>query len=130
MFVSAVWILMGLSASLPTAFTAADTLSATAVSSSNEPTDPQAQLADRPASDDPQKEVKRYKIALLVLAVALFVLFWFMLILALVRMGRFHRRRMLGKKSEPTEYVDAWSQYRLNDEAVDGPDPDQHKPQG
>ena len=65
---------------------------------------------------DPDKEVKRYKIALLVLGGAIFCLFWFMLVLALLRSARFHKRRILRNKAERTEYVDAWSQYRLDDQ--------------
>ena len=59
---------------------------------------------------------KRWYAALAVLAVGTSAIFLSMLLLALLRASRRYRRRLLGKKAEPTEYVDAWGQYRLKED--------------
>ena len=52
------------------------------------------------------------------LAVVLGGLFVVMFLMAVARSGRFFRRRhRIGVKEKPTEYIDAWSQYRLKDKA-------------
>ena len=64
---------------------------------------------------------KRWYAALAVLAVGIAAIFLSMLLLALLRASRRYRKRLLGTKAGPTEYVDAWSQYRLKDD-YDDPD--------
>ena len=55
-----------------------------------------------------------------VLFVFIVVLFAMLLAISLLRASRFQKQRLqIGKKSEPTEYVDAWSRYRLKDEDID-----------
>lgn len=51
------------------------------------------------------------------LAMVLGGLFVVMFLMAVARSGRFFRRRhRIGVKEKPTEYIDAWSQYRLKDQ--------------
>ena len=66
-----------------------------------------------------QRELKRrqYKLTLLVIIVGVISLFMVILLITIIRIGRFRRRRLgLGRKSPPTEYIDAWSHYRLEDD--------------
>jgi hypothetical protein len=66
--------------------------------------------------DDPefQREMVRAMFLIAIFVTAGF--FLFVLILTLMRMGRHHRKRnKIGQKGERTEYINAWSQYRLKD---------------
>ncbi|MCK5271320.1 MAG: hypothetical protein KAJ52_02040 [Sedimentisphaerales bacterium] len=66
-----------------------------------------------------QRELKhrQYKLTLLVIIVGVISLFMVILLITIIRIGRFrHRRLGLGRKSPPTEYIDAWSRYRLEDD--------------
>ena len=66
-----------------------------------------------------QRELKhrQYKLTLLVIIVGVISLFMVILLITIIRIGRFrHRRLGLGRKSPPTEYIDAWSRYRLKDD--------------
>jgi Na+-transporting methylmalonyl-CoA/oxaloacetate decarboxylase gamma subunit len=66
-----------------------------------------------------QRELKhrQYKLTLLVIIVGVIGLFMVILLITIIRIGRFrHRRLGLGRKSPPTEYIDAWSHYRLEDD--------------
>ena len=66
-----------------------------------------------------QKELKhrQYKLTLLVIIVGIIGLFMVILLITIIRIGRYrHRRLGLGRKSPPTEYIDAWSRYRLKDD--------------
>ena len=66
-----------------------------------------------------QREMKyrQYKLTLLVIIVGVISLFMVILLITIIRIGRFrHRRLGLGRKSPPTEYIDAWSRYRLKDD--------------
>ncbi len=66
-----------------------------------------------------QRELKhrQYKLTLLVIIVGVISLFMVILLITIIRIGRFRRRRLgLGRKSPPTEYIDAWSHYRLEDD--------------
>lgn len=74
------------------------------------------------AAADPKKEKdrKRLKFLLAVNLVFIIVIFTFFLILSLIRFSRFQRQRLqIGKKAEPTAYVDAWSQYRLDEKDIE-----------
>ena len=45
------------------------------------------------------------------------ILFTGIILVTIIRMGRHYRKRVTeDKKAEPTEYVDAWSQYRLKED--------------
>lgn len=66
-----------------------------------------------------QRELKnrQYKLTLLVIIVGVISLFMVILLITIIRIGRFrHRRLGLGQKSPPTECIDAWSHYRLEDD--------------
>ncbi len=66
-----------------------------------------------------QREMKhrQYKLTLLVIIVGIVSLFMVILLITIIRIGRYrHRRLGLGQKSPPTEYIDAWSRYRLKDD--------------
>lgn len=66
-----------------------------------------------------QREMKhrQYKLTLLVIIVGIIGLFMVILSITIIRIGRYrHRRLGLGRKSPPTEYIDAWSRYRLKDD--------------
>jgi hypothetical protein len=67
--------------------------------------------------DDPefQREMVRAMFLTAIFVVAGF--FLFILVLTLLRMGRRQRRQAkIGEKAEKTEYIDAWSHYRLKDD--------------
>ena len=76
-----------------------------------------------PSADpaDPKARQKRELRLMLTLAITVIsALFFVVLIISIVRMGRHLRRRLkLHKKNYPTEYVDAWSQYRLKESDQD-----------
>ena len=66
-------------------------------------------------------EQKKLKLLIIVSIVVVVVFFLAIFLLTIFRQGRFYRHRLgLDQKSKPTEYVDLWSKYRLDDE----PDPD------
>ena len=47
-------------------------------------------------------------------------LFFVVLLVAVIRGLRAYRKRSgIGHKKEKTEYIDAWSQYRLDDDDID-----------
>ena len=61
---------------------------------------------------------RQFRLAVVVTIVFVILLFLTILLLSLGRMGRSLRDRMrLGRKSPPTECVDAWSQHRLDDDS-------------
>ena len=67
-----------------------------------------------------ETERKRFKLGLAVLFVAVASLFVMLLLISLIRLSRFNRRRLgLGKRSPRTAYIDAWSQYRLKDDPTE-----------
>ena len=81
--------------------------------------------ADVVEADETQKQTKtqreikhrQYKLTLLVIIVGIIGLFMVILLITIIRIGRYrHRRLGLGRKSPPTEYIDAWSRYRLEDD--------------
>ena len=79
--------------------------------------------ADVVEADETQKQTQReikhrqYKLTLLVIIVGIIGLFMVILLITIIRIGRYrHRRLGLGRKSPPTEYIDAWSRYRLEDD--------------
>ena len=81
--------------------------------------------ADMVEADETQKQTKtqremkhrQYKLTLLVIIVGIIGLFMVILLITIIRIGRYrHRRLGLGRKSPPTEYIDAWSHYRLKDD--------------
>ncbi len=70
------------------------------------------------SSDEKKEFGKRIGplIALIVLA-----LFLPILLITLLRSGRYFRRHSgIGRKGEPTDLADAWSNYRLKDEDIPG----------
>jgi hypothetical protein len=77
-----------------------------------------ADSTDRSATkDDPefQREMVRAMFLVAIFVTAGF--FLFVLVLTLMRMGRHHRKRnKIGQKGDRTEYIDAWSRYKLKDE--------------
>ena len=76
----------------------------------------------KPVTDEQDElERKKLKVILSISIVAIVLLFLGVLLLTILRQGRFYRQRVkLGKKNEPTEYVDAWSQYRLDEDDENG----------
>ena len=67
-----------------------------------------------------ETERKRFRLGLAVLFVAVASLFVMLLLISLIRLSRFNRKRLgLGKRSPRTEYIDAWSQYRLKDDPTE-----------
>jgi len=72
---------------------------------------------DRPVPDQQELMLRQYKLILLLMIVGIIILFLAVLLITIIRIGRYRRRRLkLGQKGVPTEYVDSWSRYRLNDE--------------
>lgn len=62
-------------------------------------------------------ERKRFGVVVMAAGVVFGGLFAFVVLISLARMTRARRRVLrLGQKNAPTEYVDAWSQYRLDDD--------------
>ena len=60
---------------------------------------------------------RQYKLTLLIIIIGVVSLFMVILLITIIRIGRYrHRRLGLGQKSPPTEYIDAWSRYRLKDD--------------
>ena len=76
-----------------------------------------SQDGTKPADDEQERiERRKFKIAMSICIVAIVLFFLMILLLTILRHGRFYRQRIkLGKKNEPTEYVDAWSRYRLDE---------------
>ena len=77
---------------------------------------------DLTAVDAVELEAKkgRYKLALLVMLLGIAGLFLMFFLITLLRMSRFHRRRLgLGAKREKTQYIDAWSKYRIKKDLLD-----------
>jgi len=67
----------------------------------------------------PEKVLKQrqYKLFLVFTIMGLVVFFLVVVLITIVRIGRYWRRSLgLGKRSAPTKYVDAWSQYRLKED--------------
>lgn len=74
----------------------------------------QAGGEDQPDLTEAELERKRFGVAVVATGVVLGGLFVFVVLVSLARMTRARRRMLrLGQKNAPTEYVDAWSQYRL-----------------
>jgi len=81
----------------------------------------QENTADAAEADEAQKQRemkhRQYKLTLLVIIVGIIGLFTVILLITIIRIGRYrHRQLGLGRKSPPTEYIDAWSRYRLKDD--------------
>lgn len=69
-----------------------------------------------------QIEQKKARVILLCTIAVVISLFLAILLITIVRIGRYNRRlNRLGKKAEPTEYIDAWSKYRLEEDAEKPP---------
>jgi len=63
------------------------------------------------------QEKKKLNVMLWTAIVVVTILFTGFILVTLIRMGRHYRQRFTeDKKPEPTQYVDAWSQYRLPEE--------------
>jgi hypothetical protein len=68
-------------------------------------------------SEEWQQEKKKLNVMLWASVIILTIFFFGLVLITFIRMGRHYRKRVTGdKKTEPTEYVDAWSQYRLKDD--------------
>jgi hypothetical protein len=66
---------------------------------------------------DIEQEKKELRLMLVTSIIILSLFFLGVLLISLLRIGRRYRRRVqLGKPDGPTEYVDAWSQYRLKED--------------
>jgi len=71
-------------------------------------------------SDQWHEEKKKLNAMLWASAIIITILFLGLALVTIIRMGRHYRQRVAGdKKPEPTEYVDAWSQYRLPEDDND-----------
>jgi len=78
----------------------------------------QSDQADDEPTEKQQLKAKALRLALIVMIVVVITLFVVILLLTIVRIGRLRRRRThFGEKAKPTEYIDAWSQYRLEDDS-------------
>lgn len=77
-----------------------------------------------------ETDKKRLKFLLVVNLVFIITAFTIFLIISVIRFSRFQRQRLqIGKKAEPTEYIDAWSRYRLDEKDMElEPPPDNRKP--
>ena len=68
--------------------------------------------------DEVELERKRFRMTVAAASVILGGLFLFVVLISLVRMSRARRRLLrLGQKNAPTEYIDAWSNYRLDEDS-------------
>lgn len=66
---------------------------------------------------DIEQEKKELRLMLLAAIIVLSLFFLGAILITLLRIGRRYRRRLqLDKPDGPTEYVDAWSQYRLKED--------------
>lgn len=84
----------------------------------NATTDPQTFTPEQQQS---RRELKAMLWASIIILVALFVLVFILFIFRMARVVKW--RHQLGKKKGPTEYIDAWSQYRLPDDPpIESPD--------
>ncbi len=67
-----------------------------------------------------ETDKKRLKFLLVVNLIFIITAFTIFLIISLIRFSRFQRQRLqIGKKAEPTEYIDAWSRYRLDEKDME-----------
>lgn len=84
------------------------------------PGEPQgAGVSAAPASKLPPRELERYKAALWLVIMVLSVFVVGITLMTLQRMIRRQKQKAgLGQKTPPTDYVDAWKQYRLREEDV------------
>jgi len=72
---------------------------------------------DRPVPNRQELKLRQYKLILLFMIAGIIILFLAVLLITIIRIGRYRRRRLkLGQKGVPTEYVDAWSRYRIKEE--------------
>ena len=77
-------------------------------------------VEDAKVDDSGDPEQKQFKLALLVTIVVVIVFFVAILLLAIVRIARHrHNRLRLGQKNPPTEYIDAWSQHKIDEDDLD-----------
>jgi len=71
-------------------------------------------------SEEWHQEKKKLNAMLWAGIIIVTILFAGIILVTIIRMGRHYRKRVTGdKKPEPTEYVDAWSQYRLPEDDND-----------
>lgn len=71
-----------------------------------------------PTSDQQvELEKKKFKLSLIVSIILIVVFFLAILLMTIIRMGRFYRKRIgLGDKNKPTTDIDAWTNYRIKDD--------------
>ena len=68
-------------------------------------------------SEEWHEEKSKLEVMIWASAIILTILFLGLVLITFIRMGRHYRKRVTGdKKPAPTDYVDAWSQYRLEDD--------------
>ena len=66
------------------------------------------------------KKANQMWLTLMAMTVFLVFIFLVFLFITFIRLGRHYRKHLqIGGKNEPTEYVDAWSQYRLPEDYAD-----------
>jgi hypothetical protein len=71
-------------------------------------------------SEEWYEEKSKLEVMIWASAIILTLLFFGLVLVTFIRMGRHYRKRVTGDtKPEPTEYVDAWSQYRLPEDEDD-----------
>lgn len=64
-----------------------------------------------------EQEKKELRLMLMTSLIVLSLFFLGVLMITFLRIGRRYKRRIkLGQPDKPTEYVDAWSQYRLKED--------------
>ena len=74
------------------------------------------------SSEDKERAKRHYRLYMVIAGVLIAFLFILLLLISVLRSGRFLRQRYkVGEKSPPTVYVDAWSQYHL-EEGETGPE--------
>jgi len=83
------------------------------------PTQNQAAPKNKPAekTKDLQQDKKKLKLMIITGSLILGGFFLAVILISALRFGRRYRRRIQpGQHDKPTEYVDAWSQYRLKED--------------
>ena len=70
-----------------------------------------------------QQEKDRMKLGLVILFFGIAGLFIMLLLITVIRISRLRKKRLgIGKREKRTEYIDAWSQYRLKDDPTESQD--------
>jgi len=105
----------------------ADTTSAKSETTIGQATTTQKNPSDKPTLSDEElvKEKRKLRLMLSTSIIILCGFFLAVFLISLLRIGRRYRRAHLsGRGKEPTELFDAWSNYRLDEDAIDLDEPD------